>query len=676
MPSPNQPPPLVDYNLFASDPILTEALRRECAGWAENRLTAFGRTVGTEEAIRWGFQSNEFPPILRTHDRFGNRIDEVEFHPAWHALMRTAVEHGLHNLGWADSRPGAHVARAALMFLDSQNEAGHTCPISMTYACIPALRKQPELAAEWEPRILSPAYDERSRPAAEKRGVLIGMAMTEKQGGSDVRANTTRAEPAGRDGEYRITGHKWFCSAPMCDAFLVLAQSARGLTCFLLPRWTPDGERNAFHIQRLKAKLGNRSNASSEVEFAGAWARRIGEEGRGVRTIIEMVQHTRLDCVIGSAALMRQALVQAIHHARRRRAFGKLLIDQPLMRNVLADLCLESEAATLSMMRLARAFDRRGTDEREHGLARLGAAVAKYWISKRGPSMIGEALECLGGNGYVEECVLPRLYREAPLNGIWEGSGNVICLDILRAIAKEPESLDCLLDEIRLATGADRRFDRALADCRTDVDEPEARRLAERLAVLFQASLMIRHASSEAADLFCATRLAHDGGHTFGTLPRSADMGKIIDRVWRSRHRHGLLRPHLRQRERDRRDQLGPEGPADHGGPGCGGEHDQGHHQGRCNRLAVPCRRVALRTVSHGRVPGAEDSRVCKGDLADRDGHPDLGAECLHWHAHRRHHPVAVLLPHRQLGGARRADHEKVPAPVQDPRPPRGQGQA
>ncbi len=528
---PNQPPVLADYNLYSSDPVLRQGIQRECAGWAERQLTAFGQVLGSEEAIRWGFQANEYSPVLRTHDRFGNRIDAVEFHPAWHALMRTAVEHGVHNLAWADARPGAHVARAALLFLDSQNEAGHTCPVSMTYACIPAIRRQAELAVEWEPRILSSAYDARSLPATEKQGALVGMAMTEKQGGSDVRANTTHAEAMGTGGEYRITGHKWFCSAPMCDAFLVLAQAPAGLTCFLLPRWAPDGARNGFHIQRLKAKLGNRSNASSEVEFVDAWARRIGDEGRGVPAILEMVQHTRLDCAIGSAGLMRQALVQAVHHTRHRRAFGKLLIDQPLMRNVLADLCLESEAATLLVLRLARAFDQRGMDVRERGLARLGAAVAKYWIAKRGPAMIAEALECLGGNGYVEECVLPRLYREAPLNSIWEGSGNVICLDILRTMTKEPESLDCLLAEIRLAAGADRRLDRGLASLEPRVAESDARRLAEQLAILWQASLMIRHASTEAADLFCATRLANEGGHAFGTLPGGADLGGILDRA-------------------------------------------------------------------------------------------------------------------------------------------------
>ena len=525
----NQPPALVDYNLFACDRALGEALEREGAGWARPRVEEFGRLVGTEEAIRWGFQANEFPPILRTHDRFGHRIDEVEFHPAWHELMRLSVEHGLANLPWAEAKPGAHVARAALMLLASQNEAGHTCPVSMTYSSLPALRHQPDLAPEWEPRILSTDYDPRCRPVTEKSGALIGMAMTEKQGGSDVRANTTIAEPAG-GGEYLITGHKWFCSAPMCDAFLVLAQAIAGVTCFLLPRWTPDGQRNAFHIQRLKQKLGNRSNASSEVEFNGAWARRIGEEGRGVPTIIEMVQHTRLDCVIGTASLMRQALVQAIHHARHRKTFGRFLIDQPLMQNVLADLALESEAATVLMMRLARAF------EGERAFARLATAVAKYWVCKRGPAQVNEALECLGGNGYVEESIMPRLYREAPLNSIWEGSGNVICLDILRAMNKEPDAVSSVLDEICQARGVDARFDAFVNQLENDLagsqDEVAARRIAERIALALQASLLIRHSIAPVADAFCASRLANEGGRAFGTLPKNTDFRVIIDRAF------------------------------------------------------------------------------------------------------------------------------------------------
>lgn len=537
MPVANQAPPLAGYNLYQSDAALGSAVERECAGWAGSTLTDFGEFAGSEEAIQWGFQANENPPVLRTHDRFGNRIDEVEFHPAWHNLMRESIRHGLHNLPWCDGRAGAHAGRAALLFLASQNEQGHTCPVSMTYSCVPALRNDAELFAGWDPLLRSCEYDPRSLPPREKTGGLIGMAMTEKQGGSDVRANITVAEPSGGSGEraeYRITGHKWFCSAPMCDAFLMLAQAPGGLTCFLLPRWTPDGERNNFHLQRLKPKLGNRSNASSEVEFAGAWARRIGEEGRGVPTIIEMVQHTRLDCVIGSSATMRQAVTQAVHHARHRRAFGKLLVDQPLMQNVLADLSVESEAATLVTMRLAGAFDRRSRDAGERGLARLGTAVAKYWICKRTPSLVGEALECLGGNGYVEECLLPRLYREAPLNSIWEGSGNVICLDVLRAIRKDPGALEGLLAEIGVARGGHSAFDAAVARWQTEfavtIDECDGRRAAEGLALLFQASLLIRHSLPEIADVFCATRLAGDSGYCFGTLAGGVNARRIIER--------------------------------------------------------------------------------------------------------------------------------------------------
>lgn len=531
----NQAPPLVDYNLFKTDGVLVEALEREGAGWARARLEEFGRLTGTEEAIRWGFQANENPPLLHTHDRFGHRIDEVEFHPAWHSLMRLSIEHGLASLPWTEQKQGAHVARAALMLLASENEAGHTCPVSMTYAVVPALRKQPDLALEWEPHIHRLKYDPRARPVSEKAGALMGMAMTEKQGGSDVRSNTTLAETTG-GGAYVLTGHKWFCSAPMCDAFLVLAQALGGLTCFLVPRWTPDGERNQFHIQRLKSKLGNRSNASSEVEFDGAWARIVGEEGRGVSTIIDMVQHTRLDCVIGSASLMRQALVQAIHHTRHRKAFGRLLVDQPLMQNVLADLALESEAATMLMMRLARAFDARQEDAGERGFARLATAAAKYWVSKRGPSQVNEALECLGGNGFVEECILPRLYREAPLNSIWEGSGNVICLDILRAMNKEPEAVESVLDEIRLARGSDRRFDAFTKILEKDLTEPvaelEARLLAERLALALQASLLIRNSIPEVADVFCGSRLSDEGGRAFGTLSPSTNFQAIINRAF------------------------------------------------------------------------------------------------------------------------------------------------
>lgn len=516
----NQPPPLVDFNLFTTDRALREAVAREGAGWACAQLESFGKLLGSAEVIEWGVLANEYPPVLHTHDRYGNRRDEVTFHPAWHKLMTMAVAGGLHNLPWAQARPGAHAARAALALLASQNEAGHLCPISMTYSAVPVLRHDAALAAEWVPRILSNYYDPSFRPAAEKQGALVGMAMTEKQGGSDVRANTTSAAPAG-DGEYVLEGHKWFCSAPMCDAFLVLAQAPGGLSCFLLPRWTADGRTNSFHLQRLKPKLGNRSNASSEVELHGARARIIGEEGRGVATIIEMVHHTRLDCVMGGASLMRRALVEAVHHARYRHAFGRALIDQPLMRNVVADLAIESEAATLLLMRLARAFD-----EGDDDFARLAVTVAKYWVTKRAPAHVAEALECLGGNGFVEESMMPRLYREAPLNSIWEGSGNVIALDVLRAIRKQPMALQSVLAEIRLA--GDPRIESCIGGLSSEVDEAAARRVAEGLALALQASLMVRFGPHAMADAFCATRLKGDWGRAFGTLPGGVDIDGVI----------------------------------------------------------------------------------------------------------------------------------------------------
>ena len=527
----NQPPPLHDYDPLARDGALFEALHREGAEWAEADVAALGRQAASAEALAWGAQANENPPRLRTHDRFGNRIDEVEFHPAWHALMRLSVGSGIHASPWREPREGAHVARAARMFLVSQTEFGHGCPISMTYSAFPALQRQPDLLEEWAPRITSLEYDPRAAPAAEKSGALIGMGMTEKQGGSDVRANTTRAQPIG-DGAFALTGHKWFCSAPMCDAFLVLAQAPRGLSCFLLPRWSPDQTRNRFFIQRLKDKLGNRSNASGEVEFDGAFARLVGEEGRGVQTILEMVNHTRLDCVIGSAGMMRAALVQAAHHCAHRSAFGKRLVEQPLMRAVLADLAIESEAATVLMMRLARAYDRR---EDESSFRRIATAVAKYQVCKRAAPHVAEALECLGGNGYVEESGMPRIYREAPLNSIWEGSGNVICLDVLRALAKEPQARDALVAELRLSRGADRRLDAALDDAEAAMVKPEesqARRLVERLAIALQGSLLVRTAPDAVADAFCSTRLARDHGYAFGTLPASADASAILSRAW------------------------------------------------------------------------------------------------------------------------------------------------
>jgi putative acyl-CoA dehydrogenase len=533
----NQPPPLEDYNLYTTNPPLVEAVEREGAAWAHEKCVALGEDAGGKP-LEWGRLANEYPPVLKTHDRFGNRIDEVEFHPAWHSLMEVAVAHAVHCLPWREPREGAHTARAAMMLASSGVESGHGCPISMTYAAVPVLRRQPELADEWEPRIKSLEYDPRMIPAAEKRGALFGMAMTEKQGGSDVRANITRARPlngGGPGGEYELTGHKWFCSAPMCDAFLVLAQTDAGVSCFLLPRWTPDGERNAFHIQRLKDKMGNRSNASSEVEFDGAWARLVGEEGRGVRTIIEMVNYTRLDCVLGSAGLVRRATAEATHHTAHRAAFGKLLIEQPLMQNVLADLCIESEAATVTGMRLARACDEAPDDSEQTLFKRIALAVSKYWISKSATWHVGEALEGLGGNGYVEDSPMPRLYREAPLNSIWEGSGNVNALDVLRAMVKSPDSVDAFFAEVESAAGANAHLDTFVANAKASLGNPEeleyrARRVVEHLALALQGSLLVRHSPPEVADAFCASRLAGEHGRALGTLPPGVDCAAIVER--------------------------------------------------------------------------------------------------------------------------------------------------
>ncbi len=536
----NQPPPLAGYNLYDADPVLAEALHREGAGWAEERLRTLGALAGARESIALGEQADANPPVLRTHDRYGRRLDEVEFHPAWHRLLGTAIRHGLHAAPWREPRPGAQVARAAGFYLWTQVEAGHGCPVSMTFAAVPALRAAPDLAAAWEPKLTSLAYDPLLRPVAGKAGALCGMAMTEKQGGSDVRANTTTAVPAGADGGWLLTGHKWFCSAPMSDAFLVLAQAPAGLSCFLLPRVLPDGGRNRFHLQRLKDKLGNRSNASSEVELDGALAWPVGEQGRGVQAIIEMVNHTRLDCVVGSAALMRQAVAQAAHHAANRSAFGRRLADQPLMRNVLADLAVEGEAAALLAMRLAGAFDRAAGDEREAAFRRLATAAAKYWVCKRASTVAAEALECLGGNGYVEESGMPRLYREAPLNSLWEGAGNVNCLDVLRAMARRPQAVQAVLDEVAPARAADSRLERAAALLEGELGglaaDPErlqagARRLAERLALVLQGALLVRHGHPAVADAFCASRLGGDRGSAFGTLPPGLDLAAIVERA-------------------------------------------------------------------------------------------------------------------------------------------------
>jgi putative acyl-CoA dehydrogenase len=549
----NQVPPLEGVDVFSSNLPLVEATEREGAGWVSERAAVLGRYVGAVGGPQqeWGRLANENKPVLRTFDRYGHRIDEVEFHPAWHQLMKMGIENELHSLPWTSDEPSPHAARAALYMTAMQAEAGFACPITMTFAVVPALRAQPELAAEWEPLVTSTTYDPRLIPAAEKGCAISGMAMTEKQGGSDVRANTTVAHPlngGGAGSEYEIVGHKWFCSAPMSDFFLVLAQTNDGLSCFLMPRILPDGSRNAFHIQRLKDKLGNHSNASSEVEFHGAWARMLGEPGRGVPTIIEMVGHTRLDCVIGTAAGMRVGVVNATHHTAHRSAFGKLLIDQPLMRNVLADLCVESEAATALAMRLARAYDEASADVEIGGVGgtqddsdaqlfkRLATAVGKFWTCKRAPNHAFESLECLGGAGYVEESGMPRLYREAPLASIWEGSGNVMSLDVLRALTRSPRSLEVLLEEVRQAQGADKRLDARVQELEGQfAGDPatlqvRARRVVESMALCLQGSLLVRHAPGAVADAFCASRLAGEAGLEYGTLPAGTDFEGIIAR--------------------------------------------------------------------------------------------------------------------------------------------------
>lgn len=533
----NQPPPLEDYNAFNTDAVLQEGVEREGAGWAFDDLEVFGKKTGSRALMEVGFLANENPPQLRTHDRFGHRIDQVRFHPAWHQLMAIGMEAEIHSLPWRLKREGSHVARAAKHYLLSQVEAGVGCPLTMTFAAVPALEAQPDLAKKWIPRITSNRYDPTFCPARDKQGCTMGMAMTEKQGGSDVRANTSQAIPLDGGEAYYLTGHKWFCSAPMSDAFLTLAQLDEGLTCFLVPRWQPDGTQNRIFIQRLKDKLGNRSNASSEIEFDRTWAQQVGEPGRGIPTIIEMVNHTRLDCVIGSAALMRQALVQAAHHCRHRSVFGKKLVAQPLMRNVLADLALESEAAATLMLHLAGAYDRSGESPAHRAYARLATAIAKYWVCKRATVVVGEALECLGGAGYVEESILPRLYREAPLSSIWEGSGNVMCLDVVRALQREPEAREMFRDTLRAAIGQNRTYDQSAATVIESLDplvvrEAEVRRFVEGLALTLQASLLIQHAPTCVSTAFVAGRLDERRGATFGTLPDGVEMDGILHRIF------------------------------------------------------------------------------------------------------------------------------------------------
>jgi putative acyl-CoA dehydrogenase len=531
----NQVPPLADFDT-AAHPALLDGLRREGAGWAEDDVRDLGRLAGSQQVQEWARLAEATKPILHTHDRWGHRIDEVEYPPAYHDLMRTAVARGVHAAPWADDRPGAHVARAARMIAWGQTDGGHTCPISMTYAVVPALRIQPDLAARFEPLLTSREYDFGLREPGTKQGLIAGMSMTEKQGGSDVRANTTAGTPIG-DGTYRIVGHKWFTSAPMSDFFLTLAQAPGGLSCFLLPRVLPGGTRNPIRLQRLKDKLGNRSNASAEVEYDDATGWLVGDEGRGVRTIIDMVNMTRLDCVLGTTGGMLTGLRQAVHHATHRRAFGARLIDQPAMVNVLADLAVETEAALVVGMRLAGAVDRavRG-EEQETLFRRLGLAVTKYWVCKRGPAHAAEALECLGGNGYVEESGMPKLYREMPLMSIWEGSGNVAALDVLRAMATTPMAVEAVFAELDAAAGADERLDHAVIALRKEIGDLEdaqyrARRLVERLALCLQGALLVRHGHPAVADAFCASRLGGDWGIAFGTLPSGVDTEAILARV-------------------------------------------------------------------------------------------------------------------------------------------------
>jgi putative acyl-CoA dehydrogenase len=534
----NQPPPLTGYDASA-DPALVDALTAFGGAAAIPAVREIGLLAGSGEAQEQGRLANECPPRLRTHDRYGYRVDEVEFHPAWHDLMATAIGHGLHAAPWR-AGPGAHLARAAKFYVWGQAESGHLCPMSMTYASVPALRHAPGLARRYEPLLTASVYDRGSRPAAVKAGLTAGMSMTEKQGGSDVRANTTAAVPVA-DGSYRLTGHKWFTSAPMGDLFMVLAQTAggaagkAGLSCFLLPRVLPDGSRNAMRLQRLKDKLGNRSNASAEVEYDQAVAWLVGEEGRGLRTILDMVNATRLDCVLSAATGMRLGLLQAAHHASHRMAFGRLLVDQPLMASVLADLAIESEAATMVALRLAAAADRAAAgDQGEQAFRRLALAAAKYHVCKLAPAHAAEALECLGGNGYIEESGMPRLYREAPLQSIWEGSGNVAALDALRALTRQPQAAEAFFAELGQAAGADRRLDDAVTRLRKDAADPSeqaARRLAESMAVTLQASLLIRYGHPAVADAFAATRLAGQGGRAYGTLPAGTPAADIIARA-------------------------------------------------------------------------------------------------------------------------------------------------
>ena len=528
----NQPPPFGERDLWLDDQVLQQSVAREGAQAFTAVLQQYGVLAGGE-LYRIGFDANRQRPLLRTHDAQGNRIDSVDFHPAYHRLMAAAKTRGVAGLSWRSPQPGAHVARAALSYLHHQAEAGTSCPLTMTHAAVPVLRQEPALA-EWASKAAAPFYDARDLPIGDKPGITVGMGMTEKQGGSDVRSNTTLATPLAGEGEYSLVGHKWFFSAPMSDGWLVLAQAPGGLSCFLMPRRLACGRRNNFHLMRLKDKLGDWANASSEVEFCGAWARRVGDEGRGVATIIEMVMLTRLDCMLGSAAQMRMALAQALHHARHRRSFGKRLVEHPLMANVLSDLAIESEAATTLAMRVAGAVDAAGHDAQQAAFARIATAIGKFWICKRAPGFVNEAQECLGGAGYVEESMLPRLYRQAPLNSIWEGSGNVQCLDVLRALQREPETRGALQAELQQVAGRDTGYDHALDAALmqlqgAELEQADGRSLVSGIAVLLQAAALLR-AGSPLAAWFVQTRLPRAGG-VYGVLPAQVGFGEILERA-------------------------------------------------------------------------------------------------------------------------------------------------
>ncbi|MDO6707692.1 acyl-CoA dehydrogenase family protein [Photobacterium sp. 1_MG-2023] len=533
----NQPAALEHFNAYDTNAILRNWVRQFEGAWAESQLSAFGHHVG-HTLLEAGFLANKHSPEFQPHDRFGYRIDQVDYHPAYHQLMRHAIEAGHTSLPWTMPRPGAHVARAAMAFLHTQADPGSGCPLTMTFASVPAIKHQPDLAEQWLPKITATHYDGSNRPYFEKQGVTIGMAMTEKQGGSDVRANTTLATPvhaAGPGKNYRLTGHKWFCSAPMCDAFLVLAKTGEQLSCFLVPRWREDGSKNPMHIQRLKNKLGNRSNASAEIEFRGAHGWLLGEEGRGIRTIIDMVALTRYDCMIGSSALMAQAAREAIWHTSGRHVFGKNLHDQPLMRNVLADLALEAEAALAVTLRIAHALDQQ-ENPKEDALVRSATGIGKYWICKRAIQHSAEAMECIGGVGYVDENVASRLYREAPVNSIWEGSGNVQCLDLLRVLQREPETLNALFSEFESAKGLHPLFDQQLARLKQEFADQHqiefrARSIMEHLALLWQSATLLVYGDPQIAQAFVRARLSEHSSYQFGTLPADIDTQSIIARA-------------------------------------------------------------------------------------------------------------------------------------------------